>query len=425
MKVKKSVLMEALRGLGRMVSQTSPVAVHRSIRFVGYGDRVQLMATDGVEVVAVTVGVESAGTVDFSVEYRSLRELIRSTRGSEVEVTGERIEWPEIQVVPAEARTIALSENFTELLSEAAVIVNRQEARVPLQGIHLCREGIVTTDGKQLLLLPMAWELSDPITLPFPLALLTAKPQGAGMLTAWNVKGIQFFRIEIGDVTWIGKAVGGVYPNWRQVFPERATLDYSITFGKEQTASLIEFLKQVSDHAPFHGIELNVTAQSVMFTPVDTPNMKLKIESVLNGTSSEAILVLNKYILLRMLQQGYTTFKTSSSGNVPVIAEGGHGHYLTMPIRMNIQPNSNQEVKKMETKELKQVDPQTEPATEPVNPMEELNLGIDELRGKLKLLLDETGSLTRKVKEAMLQQKQKERDFILARRAIERIKMAI
>ena len=66
-----------------------------------------------------------------------------------------------------------------------------------------------------------------------------------------------------------------------------------------------------------------------------------------------------------------------------------------------------------------------EPIQEAVDPMEELNHGIDELRGKLKLLLDETGVLTRKVKEAVLRQKQKERDFILAKRAIERIKMAI
>ena len=66
-----------------------------------------------------------------------------------------------------------------------------------------------------------------------------------------------------------------------------------------------------------------------------------------------------------------------------------------------------------------------EPAPEAVDPMEELNHGLDELRGKLRLLLDETGILTRRVKEAVIKQKQKERDFILAKRAIERIRMAI
>ena len=79
----------------------------------------------------------------------------------------------------------------------------------------------------------------------------------------------------------------------------------------------------------------------------------------------------------------------------------------------------------METNEIKETDSRRESANETSDPMEELNHGIDELRGKLKLLLDETGVLTRKVKEAVLKQKQKERDFILAKRAIERIKMAI
>ncbi len=50
---------------------------------------------------------------------------------------------------------------------------------------------------------------------------------------------------------------------------------------------------------------------------------------------------------------------------------------------------------------------------------------IDELRSKLKLLSDETGVLTCKVRDAVLKQKQRERDFILAKRAIERIKLAI
>lgn len=68
---------------------------------------------------------------------------------------------------------------------------------------------------------------------------------------------------------------------------------------------------------------------------------------------------------------------------------------------------------------------QIETEEEPVNPLDELNRGIDELRGKLKLLFDESAVLTRKLKEVVLEQKQKEREFVQARRAIERIKMAI
>ena len=55
MKIKKSVLLEALKVLEKVVAQTSPVEVVRSVRFVGGGGRMWLMATDGVECVAVSV----------------------------------------------------------------------------------------------------------------------------------------------------------------------------------------------------------------------------------------------------------------------------------------------------------------------------------------------------------------------------------
>ena len=60
-----------------------------------------------------------------------------------------------------------------------------------------------------------------------------------------------------------------------------------------------------------------------------------------------------------------------------------------------------------------------------VNPLEELNNNVEEFRNKLKLLLDESNALIKKVKEVSIAQKQKERDFIQSKRAIERIRMAI
>ena len=64
--------------------------------------------------------------------------------------------------------------------------------------------------------------------------------------------------------------------------------------------------------------------------------------------------------------------------------------------------------------------------TAPVaNPLDELGTAIEELKLKIKAMLDESTVLSRKVKEVALSQKQKERDFIQARRAIERIRMAI
>ena len=87
MKIRKSVLLDALKVLGKVVSQTSPVEIQRSVRFLGVGEQVWLTATDGVESVMVEVAGDAGDMEDFAVEYKALRELIRSTRGGEVEVT--------------------------------------------------------------------------------------------------------------------------------------------------------------------------------------------------------------------------------------------------------------------------------------------------------------------------------------------------
>lgn len=76
-------------------------------------------------------------------------------------------------------------------------------------------------------------------------------------------------------------------------------------------------------------------------------------------------------------------------------------------------------------KRIEHAETTAEEAVEPVNPMEELNHSIEDLRGKLKTLLDESALLARMVKEAVLQQKQREREFVQAKSAIERIRMAI
>ena len=68
--------------------------------------------------------------------------------------------------------------------------------------------------------------------------------------------------------------------------------------------------------------------------------------------------------------------------------------------------------------------PVNNPETE-LNPLEDLGNSIEAFKLKLKVAFDDLAMLSRKVKEVQIQQRQKERDFIQARRAIERIRMAI
>ena len=58
-----------------------------------------------------------------------------------------------------------------------------------------------------------------------------------------------------------------------------------------------------------------------------------------------------------------------------------------------------------------------------LNPLDDLSEAVEAFKLKLKASFDEVSTLARKVKEAQIAQKQKERDFIQARRAIERIRM--
>ena len=424
MKIKKSVLLDALKVLGKVVSQTSPVEVQRSVRFLGVGEQVWLTATDGVESVTVEVSGDAGDMEDFAVEYKALRELIRSTRGGEVEVTGKRLDWPEMEVVPDDAVTVELPPDFGKLLALAAPVVDLREAQFALRGINLSRDGVTATNGKELLNLPCPLKIPEDMTLPFPLALLTARPEGAGALHIWRCRNERLFRIVIGGFQWQGKALPGNFPDWKQVIPADKTLDYRIEIHEPER--VITFLKTVPDSPPFHAIELNVVPGGVTVIPNNFPNMELRLEATVIGAQPRAVLALNKYILLRMLQQGYTKFRAHSDGRIPVIAEGGSGRYLAMPIHILPKHQPEKETSKMENiKHIEHTENATMETAEPVNPMEELNHSIEELRGKLRTLLDESALLARKVKEAVLQQKQREREFVQAKRAIERIRMAI
>ena len=385
---------------------------------------VWLTATDGVESVTVEVIGDAGELEEFAVEYKALRELIRSTRGGEVEVTGKRLDWPETEAVPDDAVTVELPPDFGKLLTLAAPVVDLREARLALRGINLSRDGVTATNGKELLNLPCPLKIPEDMTLPFPLALLIARPEGAGTLHIWRCRNERLFRIVIGGFQWQGKVLPGNFPDWKQVIPADKTLDCRIEIYEPER--FITFLKAVPDCPPFHAIELNVVPGGVTVIPNNFPNMELRLEATVIGAQPCAVLALNKYILLRMLQLGYTKFRAHSDGRIPVVAEGGGGRYLAMPIHILPKHQPEKETSKMENvKRIEHAETTAEEAVEPVNPMEELNHSIEDLRGKLKTLLDESALLARKVKEAVLQQKQREREFVQAKRAIERIRMAI
>ena len=435
MKVEKRNLNEALRVLGKVVCQTSPVELYRSVRFVGNADGITAMATDGVETVSVQIEAVSETEVDFCLPFRELKDLIRICRSETLELEGTYIEFPDVEEPDLDAITAELPDNFTALLALAAPIVNRNEYRRVLHGINLAPDGIIATDGRQLLHLNCQLALEKNLTIPFPSALLAMKCNETGMMKVWK----NLFQIEIGKVKWTGKLIEGQYPDWRTVIPTEQNLDYSITLHEPE--KVVEWVKMIPSQKTTNGVELDIKPdQSVTLISCIQPEFKLNAEATFTGVMPKATLIIDREILLRMLLQGYTTFKANSNGAIPIMASGGAGQYIAMPIRAlpkikqteTQTENTNKEEPKMEMNHgMKivsapvQTVSQNQETEAVLNPLDELNTNVEEFRCKLKLLLDESSVLIRKVKEVALVQKQKERDFIQAKRAIERIRMAI
>ena len=64
-----------------------------------------------------------------------------------------------------------------------------------------------------------------------------------------------------------------------------------------------------------------------------------------------------------------------------------------------------------------------EPAKE-LNPLDELIANIEDMKAKIKVMFDDSAAMVRKVREAALAQRQKDREYQQARRTIERIRTA-
>ena len=444
----RNELERALIALGKLISRMSPIPEHKSLLVECKDGKVCFSTRSPSE--QMTFRTACAGEVEFRciVGFEEFRDAVRGYRNKVLEIednegtlrVGERTLFPMSGVewrIPCESEHCSVSElpkDFVALFAAASPLVDRNNSRKVLQGINLCREGITATNGRELLNIYVPLNVDD-FTIPLPLALMQTKTAETGMLCTWTDRTGKMCRIETEHWVWYVEGLEGNYPNWKQVIPSQKALVRSVSFLPERGQQLEIFLKNVPDQPPHNPVELYLS-DDPGYLNILAGEMHTSIAAEFIGNWNDVSIKLNKHVLLRLLSEGHTKIE-AGDGHFPVLATGGTGRYIAIPLYQpkaqetkNIQTQT--EEPKMENNEMRVVsapvqtvvrNPESVP--EAVDPMEELNHGIDELRGRLKLLLDETGVLTRKVKEAVLRQKQKERDFILAKRAIERIKMAI
>ena len=442
--VSKSELAGALSALGRLVCRTSPVEVYRSLRIDGKENKISFQTVGLDEAITYTLPAEVVEEFCVVVNFDEFRTVVRASRNKSLLFEYEpgkfgldhclmrtfNLEWPTEREENGECEIAELQYGFVDFLAPLAPIVNRNDYRQILRGIHFCKEGLVATNGKELLHIDIPLTVEN-LTIPFPHALLATKSEDAGRVVTWCEKEYRYFRFEFGNWRWSGKALCGFYPNWRKVIPQNNRLNHIVQFDVDHAAQLATFLKSVPDNPPNNPITLSMGQESTLLV-VSENGMQINIPAEFPFDWRDFSISINRDLLMRLLNEGHTRIAIGEN-NAPFIAQGGIGRYVAMPLASNMSPivqNQTKEESKMNepitnvAAPLQPVAPIINPET-PVNPLDDLAAAIDDFKSRIRAMFDESTILSRKVKEVALAQKQKEREFFQAKRAIEKIRMAI
>ena len=444
MNLDKNMLAGALTALGKLICRTSEEVIRRSLILENRCGEIAFHTCSQNEQLEFSCASDDESEFCKAVSFEDFRNAVRGGRNKEVTlelksngvifVNGTVVpevtcDIPALIPIPASAVSVDLPDNFMSMLCHAAATTaDRSDPRRTLCGIHLDKTGITTTNSKELLHIPFAWQIPA-VNLPFPLALINTKANEKGKMWLWEKEEKTFFHISVGSWSWRGQGITGAFPDWQQIITSKP-LPYVVQLSAENALQLQNILKSLPDMPPNNPVSLSARNKQLVVTGRKDCQSTLPAE--FSGNWKEYSVTVNKDYLLRALLLGHLQFGFRESKE-PFMASGGVGQYTGMPLLIT-SSHPVKEEKQMENNSPNAVAVSAPPAVissksennvSNLNPLDELVTVIEEFRTKLKLLSDETALLSRKAKEVSLVQKQKERDFIQAKRAIERIRMAI
>lgn len=365
-------------------------------------------------------------------------------------------------------------------LEKLAPIADKgKDVRKVLSGINISGDGFTAANGKELSNIPFPLEKTGSVTIPFPLALLATKAFGeAGRLTTWQKDEDTHFELTLGAWTWRAKAFKEHYPNWKRVVPERTDKTHHVSFQQDRAEMFRRYLRGVPDdpRKPTT-IKLSRLAEVPDNLHLESSNgMLFSILAEFDPNWGDLNFVVRKEILAHLLNEGHTRIEINDALS-PFVGTGGMGQFIAMPVYVKkpqaqtpqsaeqvavhaepveAQPSpestesaseqippheeKNEIPAKPNTTQNKETQTMNENPTithtvsapvqtsaqnnEPVNPLDELTANIEAMKGKLKTMFDESAALARKVREVAISQRQKEREYQQAKRAIERIRVA-
>lgn len=352
--------------------------------------------------------------------------------------------------IPKDADQTPLPTGFGGFLNQAMHSVSREASRRALQGVNLSSRGLAASDGHQMccIPLPMITLKEDVILPPSPLYHLLRRQRWSA-LAHWRMEGVSWAGIRGTDFVLSVKTIDACYPSYWKVFPPESGMDVACTLQENAREAAISFLKTLPK--PDTCIDIRVFPDRMELADSGNRHECFHCDSV--GSVLSAEMKCNGQFLLQALRLGHETLSFNSRRLGPIVATGGSGRYLFMP--MGSKPASEVPVEKSDSVQPQTTQPQKEnktmiqtlpvrtaapvaavsnpsaPAMKPAmsqtiqDPLSELTASIAAMREHLEFLQTRLNEAGRRIREAVIQQKQKERIYQDASRKLEKIRMAV
>ena len=356
--------------------------------------------------------------------------------------------------IPSDAETSPLPTGFAGFLLQAfQSAATGDPSRPAIKGVNVSGKGVAATDGHQLASIPLPTiRMEADVTMPpGPLYRALGKFRWTS-LSVWDDKaGKRHFAIK-GDGFLLGMdALDGLYPKYWTVLPDEVTLDMKAVLTKDACMKAIGFLKDVPAS--------NDSAIEAWFYPdrleiSDFQERRTTIPSRTIGTRLPHGMFCNARFLHQALRLGHTTLQLNSAEHGIIMASGGSGLYAWMPFKERPElptpatavpktiatvPNTTQKEKNQmtQTSALQTTSrpqnalpehPKTveaSPSSVPQDPLSELQNTITSMREHLDELQSRLLDAGRKLREALIQQRQKERVYQDTQKRLERIRLAV
>ena len=373
--------------------------------------------------------------------------------------TLESKDFPAMPSLPEQMA--AMPADFIRTLHEVSQSISLKETRIALHGILLSRDGIVTTDGKELCCIPYDLPVKANCILRIPDCLFTAEFLPAASRFGIAQSGQNTWTtIEVAEWTLVSKCICGAYPVWRQIVPPDEALLFSMTLDQSQAGKFADALKQLTDTAPLHMLQLKTDEDRLEAFADCKPEQKAECALTgVTGQLSEDGIVVSRKLMIRALSLGHHIFAFNPETPCPVVATGGLGKFVFMPIRTKedtatvpaneTNTHTNEpETNKMENETMNHgnktnttaasttttetAKASVTPATAnngfrmvaPPDPYEELLEAVEELRGSVRTINEQASNLIRKIRDSQTSFKRREKDMKAAREAIEKLKVS-